>query len=77
MRPPISPTSCLAMVVPRPVPPKRRVVDSSACVKLSKIFACASGGMPMPVSRMENFSRTAGLGLGLHRDVHRDAAAPR
>ena len=46
------------MVVPRPVPPKRREVDSSACVKLSKMRACASAGMPMPVSRIENLSRT-------------------
>ena len=43
MRPPISSTSCLAMVVPRPVPPKRRVVDWSACVKLSKILRLRLG----------------------------------
>ena len=46
------------MVVPRPVPPKRRDVDSSAWVKLSKMRACASGAMPMPVSRTENLRRT-------------------
>ncbi len=45
------------MVVPKPVPPKRRVVDWSACVKLSKMRACASGAIPIPVSRIENFSR--------------------
>jgi len=33
------------------VPPKRRVVLPSACVKLSKIAACRSGAMPIPVSR--------------------------
>jgi hypothetical protein len=42
------------MVVPRPVPPKRRLVDWSAWLKLSKMRCCASGGMPMPVSRIEN-----------------------
>ena len=47
------------MVVPSPVPPKRREVDWSAWVKLSKIRLCASGAMPMPVSRMENLRRTA------------------
>ena len=46
------------MVVPNPLPPKRRVVDWSAWVKLSKILDCASGAMPMPVSRIENLSRT-------------------
>ena len=38
------------MARPRPVPPNRRVVDPSACLKASKIVSCFSGGMPMPVS---------------------------
>ena len=54
--PPIIPTSCEAMFNPRPVPPKRRVVDASAWVKASKIFCCLAAGMPMPVSRTETRS---------------------
>ncbi len=38
------------MARPRPVPPKRRVIDASACVNLRNIFCCASSGMPIPVS---------------------------
>ena len=38
------------MTSPSPVPPKRRVVDSSACVNGWKSLAICSGDMPMPVS---------------------------
>ena len=38
------------MVKPSPVPPKRRVVELSACVKGSKTASSWSGGMPIPVS---------------------------
>ena len=49
--PPIRLTSWRQMVRPRPVPPKRRVVDVSAWEKAEKIVSCTSGAMPMPVSR--------------------------
>ena len=39
------------MLSPRPVPPYRRSVVGSTCVKRSKIADCRSRGMPMPVSR--------------------------
>ena len=48
--PPIALASRRLMVSPSPVPPKRRVVDVSACVKGSKIASSLSAGMPMPVS---------------------------
>ena len=38
------------MVSPRPVPPKRRVVELSACAKGSKTVSSLSVGMPTPVS---------------------------
>ena len=41
-RPPISFVSWSAIASPNPVPPKRRVVEASACVKASKIRACLS-----------------------------------
>ena len=51
---PISPSILSAsseqMDRPSPVPPKRRVVVSSAWLNLSKIYCCLSSGMPMPVS---------------------------
>ena len=50
MRPPISSTSWAEMVSPSPVPPKRRVVDASACTNGPKICHCLSGATPMPVS---------------------------
>ena len=39
---------------PRPLPPKRRVVELSACVKSSNISPSLSAGMPMPVSLKAN-----------------------
>ncbi|MNS96021.1 hypothetical protein D3C72_1303020 [compost metagenome] len=47
------------MVRPRPVPPKRRVVDVSAWAKAEKIASCTSGAMPMPVSRTLKHSTAA------------------
>ncbi len=52
--PPISSTSCLEMVRPRPVPPNRRVVEPSAWRNDSKIRGSCSGLMPMPVSFTAN-----------------------
>ena len=49
--PPISPTIRFEMARPRPVPPNRRDVVPSSCAKASKMSACLSGAMPMPVSR--------------------------
>ena len=54
--PPIDSTSFLEIVNPSPVPPYRREVELSACWKASKMMACLSGGMPMPVSDTANFS---------------------
>ncbi len=48
--PPISATSCLEIVSPRPVPPKRRLVEPSARAKDWKIASSDSGSMPIPVS---------------------------
>ena len=48
--PPIISTISFEIVVPSPVPPNRRVIDSSACVNRSKMRRCASAEMPMPVS---------------------------
>ena len=39
---------------PSPVPPNFRVVDASACVNGSKIVACFSRGIPIPVSLTVN-----------------------
>ena len=44
-------TSRREIASPRPEPPKRRVVELSAWVNASKSRACASCGIPMPVSR--------------------------
>ena len=48
--PPFASTSCLTIASPRPLPPNRSMIVSSACVKLSKILDCASGAIPIPVS---------------------------
>ena len=48
--PPISSTSWRVMASPRPVPPKRRVIDPSACSKARNRRSSAAGSMPMPVS---------------------------
>jgi hypothetical protein len=50
IRPPIKATSRDEIVRPRPVPPKRRVVEPSACENGSKMSCCFSGGTPIPVS---------------------------
>ncbi len=39
---------------PRPVPPNCRLVPESPCWNASKMTACLSRGMPMPVSDTEN-----------------------
>ena len=50
IRPPINSASPLLMAKPRPVPPYWRVVEESACVKLSKIISVLSAAIPIPVS---------------------------
>jgi len=42
---------------PSPLPPKRRVVEESACSKSANTRAASSGVMPMPVSRTSTRSR--------------------
>ncbi len=49
-RPPMRATRRAEMVKPRPVPPKRRVVETSAWVNGSKMDSSLSLGIPMPVS---------------------------
>src|SRR6202167_4977807 len=48
--PPIKSTKRLVIAKPRPVPPYFRVVELSACVNASKIMACLSSAMPIPLS---------------------------
>ena len=48
--PPIICRSWREIVSPKPVPPKRRVVEPSAWVKASKMRTCFSAVIPMPVS---------------------------
>ena len=62
--PPMRWTSSRAMASPRPVPPWTRVVDVSACVNAVKSCACASGVMPIPVSRTSNLTRTRSSSTG-------------
>ena len=49
--PPILSARPLQMASPSPVPPKRRVVEGSTWLKLSKRRSSRSFGMPIPVSR--------------------------
>jgi hypothetical protein len=59
MLPPMSWASSRQMASPSPLPPKRRVVDSSAWVNGSKILPIVAASMPIPVSLTE-ISRLAG-----------------
>jgi len=54
--PPINSTRRFEIAKPRPVPPNLRVMDASACEKLSKIVERRSVGIPMPVSETEKCS---------------------
>src|SRR5512142_3143153 len=47
IRPPISSTNFFEMERPSPVPPYLRVVEESACVKLSNMDSTLLAGMPM------------------------------
>jgi hypothetical protein len=51
MLPPIMAASWRQIASPSPAPPNLRLVLLSACEKASKMPACWSGAMPMPVSR--------------------------
>ena len=72
--PPIISTISFEIVVPSPVPPNRRVIDSSACVNRSKMRRCASAEMPMPVSTTSNRT-VASLGVSDSR-VTRTPTSP-
>ena len=61
-RPCMRSTSREAMASPRPLPPKRRVIEASACSKTSKMAFCFSGGMPIPVSRTAKCKSTSPFG---------------
>ena len=52
--PPISSTSCLLIVVPKPVPPNFRDIEASACANASKTLFTCSSDIPMPVSAIMN-----------------------
>ena len=56
-------TSWRQMVRPSPVPPKRRVMDASACEKAWKMPCSCSGAMPMPLSCTSKHSSGAAPGL--------------
>ncbi|WVZ10498.1 hypothetical protein V8G54_015028 [Vigna mungo] len=58
MSPPILLTKFLTMQRPRPVPPCSRVVDGSACSKLSNTESHLLGSIPQPVSSTSNQSIT-------------------
>ena len=53
MSPPISTARRLQITSPRPVPPKRWLVELCACANSANSRACCSGSMPMPVSLTE------------------------
>jgi hypothetical protein len=59
--PPINSTSRLQIASPRPVPPKRLVVEASACEKRSNRRLTDSAEMPMPLSSIEKRSTAAGV----------------
>ena len=44
----------LEIARPRPVPPKRRLIESSACENSPNSLPMCSGAMPMPVSRTQH-----------------------
>ena len=48
--PPSSRAKRRLIASPRPVPPKRRVTELSACTNGSKIASSVSAGMPIPLS---------------------------
>jgi hypothetical protein len=50
IRPPINSASSRQIASPSPLPPNRRLVDSSACVKGWKIFSAVAASIPIPVS---------------------------
>ena len=67
----------MEIVVPRPVPPYFRVIDSSAWANRSKIRFCASAGMPMPVSTTSNRTVTLAGVSDSEQDPHPDLPALR
>ncbi len=83
MRPPIMPTKRLDIVRPRPLPPKRRVMELSACSNGVNIAFSFSDGMPMPESRtakcrqtsssVRSMSSTCAHHLALFRELDRVA----
>ena len=73
--PPISCASSRAIDRPSPVPPKRRVVEPSACSNGLKSRSCASAEMPTPVSRTAKRIVHSRAGLRQHVAAQHDAAA--
>ena len=55
--PPISCASCRVIARPSPVPPKRRVIVASACVKVENSRVRTASVMPMPVSLIATLTR--------------------
>ena len=77
MVPPSNSVSVLAMVVPRPVPPKRRVGPLSTCSKAWNRVALAESGTPMPVSAMRTCSRVPAAVRRRPRPARWNNARPR
>ena len=71
----ISSTSWAQIASPRPVPPKRRVVESSACTNDSNTALRRSAGMPMPVSATSTCSVACSAPRLEQRHLHRHLAA--
>ena len=69
-RPPMRSTSWRRSTGPRPVPPKRRVVELSACMKGWNTRDSCSAVMPTPVSRTQPCSST--LCVVLRQQLHAD-----
>jgi hypothetical protein len=69
--PPIRSTMRLQIARPSPVPPKRRRVDSSACVNGVNSSASVSGVMPMPLSVTRSVRRGGVVGVNSTRTATR------
>lgn len=61
--------TCLEMTRPRPVPPKRRVVEESPWLKGRKRRLMRSPGIPIPVSRTETRSWWVGAQGARHTEL--------
>ena len=72
MRPDICSVRCLAIAIPKPVPPRLRPSDESACENLSNSCLRNAGGMPQPVV---DHADAAAAVAGARVDFHAAAGA--